>query len=204
MSNNLDKIFYINLDKRTDRRIEIEDELQQYNLYDNAERFPAIYTPEQGILGCTMSHLAVIKLAKERKYKQVLILEDDFYFIIPKEEFENELTTFFESNIRYDICMISYNIIKSIPTEYPFLQKIIEAQTASGYMIHQSLYDTLIKVLEDAVEPLRETQQHWIYANDQIWKNIQPQTNWYALTNRCGKQRDGFSDNSNRYQEYDC
>lgn len=204
MSHNLDKIFYINLDKRTDRREEIEKELQKYNLYDNAERFPAIHTPEQGILGCTMSHLATIKLAKERNYKQVLIVEDDFYFIIPKEEFENELITFFESKIPFDACMISYNIIQSVPTEYPFLQKIIEAQTASGYIIHQSLYDPLIKVLEDAIEPLRETHQHWIYANDQIWKNIQPQTNWYALTTRCGKQRDGFSDNSNRYQEYDC
>lgn len=204
MSHNLDKIFYINLDKRLDRRVEIEHELQQYNLYDNAERFQAIHTPEQGILGCTMSHLAVIKLAKERNYKQVLIVEDDFYFVIPKEDFENELTTFFESKIPFDMCMISYNIIQSVPTEYPFLTKIIEAQTASGYIIHQSLYDPLIKILEDAVEPLRETFEHWNYANDQIWKKIQPQTNWYALTTRCGKQRDGFSDNSNRYQEYDC
>ena len=82
MSHHIPHIFYINLDKRTDRRAEIEQELQQFNLYDKAERFPAIPVPNQGILGCTMSHLAVLKLAKERKYKQVLILEDDFFFII--------------------------------------------------------------------------------------------------------------------------
>ena len=204
MSHNLDKIFYINLDKRMDRRDQIEHELKEYNLYDNAERFQAIHTPDQGILGCTMSHLAVIKLAKERNYNQVLILEDDFYFVISKEEFENELTTFFERNIPYDVCMISYKINESKQTEYPFLTKVIDAQTGSGYIIHQSFYDTLIKVFEDAIEPLRETQQHWIYANDQIWKTIQPNSKWYALTTRCGRQRDGFSDNSNRYQEYDC
>lgn len=204
MSDNIDKIFYINLDKRTDRREQIEEELKQYNLLNNAERFPAIHTPEQGILGCTMSHLAVIKLAKERNYKQVLIVEDDFYFIISKEKFENELNTFFESTIPFDVCMISYNINQSNPTEYTFLQKITDAQTASGYIIHQSFYDSIINVLEGAIEPLRETQQHWIYANDQIWKSLQPISNWYALTTRCGKQRDGYSDNSNKYQEYNC
>jgi hypothetical protein len=100
--------------------------------------------------------------------------------------------------------MISYNINQSNPTEYTFLQKITDAQTASGYIIHQSFYDSIINVLEGAIEPLRETQQHWIYANDQIWKSLQPISNWYALTTRCGKQRDGYSDNSNKYQEYNC
>jgi len=42
MSNNIDKIFYINLDKRTDRKDEIENELQKMGL--TAEIYPAIYT----------------------------------------------------------------------------------------------------------------------------------------------------------------
>jgi glycosyl transferase family 25 len=204
MSNNFDKIFYINLDRRIDRYHKIENELKKYDLYDNSERFSAIDTPEQGILGCTMSHLEVIKIAKERNYKQILILEDDFYFTISKEEFENELNLFFNSNISYHVCMISYNIKKTRETEYPFLQKILDAQTASGYILHNSFYDILIELFEEAVEKLSETKEHWIYANDQIWKRIQPISNWYALTKRCGKQRDGYSDNCKSFQEYDC
>jgi glycosyl transferase family 25 len=203
MSQNLEKIFYINLDKRTDRREEIENELKQFNLYDKTERFPAIHNPNQGILGCTMSHLAVFKLAKERNYEQVLILEDDFYFIVSQSEFENTLTEFFDAKIPYDVCMISYHIQQSEPTEYPFIHKVIEAQTASGYIVHKSFYDTLINLYEDAVPKLRDTNHHWLYANDQVWKQIQPTAKWYALTTRCGRQRDGFSDNSNRYQTYD-
>ena len=124
MSKHIDKIFYINLDKREDRRQEIESELANFNLIDNSERIKAIYTPDQGILGCTLSHLKAITRAKEHKYKNVLILEDDFQFTIQKDEFENQLTALFEQGPNeFDVCMISYNIQRAEPTEYPFLQK---------------------------------------------------------------------------------
>lgn len=53
--------FYINLDRRTDRRAEIEKELEGLAM----ERFPAVSHPN-GAIGCTMSHLACLKLARER------------------------------------------------------------------------------------------------------------------------------------------
>ena len=204
MSKNIDKIFYINLDKREDRKDEIESELKNYDIFELSERIQAIETPGQGILGCTMSHLNAIKLAKERNYTNILVLEDDFQFTISKEEFENQLQTFFENQIPYDVCMISYNIRQSQPTEYPFLTKVIEAQTASGYIIHNSFYDKMIELYEWAIPLLRDTKQHWHYANDQCWKRLQPQANWYCLTTRCGRQRAGYSDNSEQFQDHDC
>jgi GR25 family glycosyltransferase involved in LPS biosynthesis len=204
MSKYINKIFYINLDKRNDRKEEIESELKNYDLFDNSERIPAIETPGQGILGCTMSHLNAIKLAKERSYENILILEDDFQFTISKEEFENQLQIFFENNIQYDVCMISYNIQQSLPTEYPFLTKIIEAQTASGYIIHHTFYDKMIELYEWTIPLLDQTKQHWHYANDQCWKRLQPHTNWYCLTKRCGRQRAGYSDNSEQFEDHDC
>jgi ribosomal-protein-serine acetyltransferase len=86
MSSYIDKIIYINLSKRTDRREEIENELNNFNLY--YERFEAIPTPECGIYGCGLSHLSVLKLAKERNYKNILILEDDFQFLV---QWENQI-----------------------------------------------------------------------------------------------------------------
>lgn len=94
MSHNIDKIIYINLDHRTDRKDEIEGELEKFNLLEKSERYSAICIKEQGILGCTMSHLEVFKLAKARQYNNVLILEDDFQFLISKEEFEDQLIEF--------------------------------------------------------------------------------------------------------------
>ena len=204
MSHNIDKIIYINLDHRTDRKAEIEGELEKFNLLDKTERYPAICVKEQGILGCTMSHLEVFKLAKARHYKNVLILEDDFQFLISKEEFEQQLTDFFTENIEYDVCMISYNLIQSELTAYPFLLKVNEAQTASGYIVNHTMYDRLIQLFEEAIPPLRNTQYHWIYANDQIKKRMQPTSNWYCFKNRFGKQRDGYSDNSQKYENYNC
>lgn len=204
MSKNINKIFYINLDKRQDRKDEIESELKNYDLFNLSERIQAIETPGQGILGCTMSHLNAIKLAKERCYENILILEDDFQFTVSKEEFENQLQTFFENNIPYDVCMISYNIRQSQPTEHPFLTKVIEAQTASGYIVHNTFYDKIIELYEWAIPLLDQTKHHWHYANDQCWKRLQPEANWYCLTTRCGRQRAGYSDNSEQFQDHDC
>jgi GR25 family glycosyltransferase involved in LPS biosynthesis len=204
MSKYITNIFYINLDKRQDRKEEIELELKNYGLFDNSERIQAIETPGQGILGCTMSHLNAIKLAKERSYENILILEDDFQFTISKEEFENQLQTFFESNIQYDVCMISYNIQQSQPTEYSFLTKVLEAQTASGYIIHHTFYDKMIELYEWAIPLLDQTKAHWVYANDQCWKRLQREANWFSLTSRCGRQRPGYSDNSEQFEDHDC
>jgi len=192
MSTHIDKIFYINLEKQDDRKMEIETELKKYDLYEKSERIISIHVPGQGILGYTMSHLQTIKLAKERNYSNVLILEDDFQFTISKEKFENQLQFFFENNIDYDVCMISYTIQRSEPTEFSFLTKVIEAHSSSGYIIHSSFYDKMIELYEWSIPLLAQTNQHWNYANDQCWKKLQPNARWYCFTNRCGKQRGGI------------
>jgi len=200
MSENIDKIIYINLKKRIDRKEDIEKELNDFGL--DYERFEAIETPGNGILGCGKSHLAVLKLAKERGYKNVLILEDDFTFLVSKEKFEKELTIFFNSNVDYNVCMLSYSLIEYKESEFEFLFKIIETQTASGYIVNENYYDKLIQLYEYAMPKLEETRQHWIYANDAIWKQLQPNDNWYCFKQRIGRQRPGFSDNSEIIVDY--
>jgi glycosyl transferase family 25 len=202
MSENIDKIIYINLDKRIDKLEEVNNELKSYNLYDKAERFSAIYH-SSGIVGCGKSHLNVLKLAKERKYKNILILEDDFYFVVSKDELEYNLRLFFENVKKFDVCMFSYHLQKTEPCEYSFLLRVLEGQTASGYLVNENYYDTLINLYEEAIPLLESTGIHWIYANDQIWKKLQALDTWYCFRNRLGKQRDGFSDNSQMYVKCD-
>jgi glycosyl transferase family 25 len=202
MSSNIDKIIYINLEKRTDRKEEIESELNKFEL--PFERFNAI-GHQSGIVGCGYSHLGVLKLAKERNYKNVLILEDDFMFLVSKEEFENQLTEFFNTVKDYDVCMISYNIQQDADVpEHKFLKKVIEAQTASGYIVNNHYYDKLIQLYETAIPLLEKTGQHWIYANDACWKCLQKIDKWYRFDTRIGKQRPSYSDNSKCFNDYDC
>jgi glycosyl transferase family 25 len=198
----IDKIIYINLQKRTDRKNTIEKELDNFKL--KYQRFEAIETPGFGILGCGLSHLSVLKFAKEKNYKNILILEDDFTFIVSKEEFENQIKSFFSLQIGFDVCMLSYNLFHSIETDNKFVGKILEAQTASGYIVNNHYFDKLIYLYEDAMPKLKETKCHWIYANDQIWKQLQKKDAWYYFKVRLGKQINGFSDNANDYVNYNC
>ena len=198
MSRFIDKIFYINLDKRTDRREQIEAELSKMGL--EGERFPAVHTPSSGIVGCGYSHLGVLKLAKERGYRNVLILEDDFEFVVNKERMEELLEQVLEFtneyDLDYDVLMLSYIIQKSeeVPG-LPFIRKVLDGQTACAYIVNQQYYDTLIDLYEWAIPLLEKTNEHWSYANDHVWKRLQPIDRWYYLVNRLGRQRASYSDN---------
>jgi glycosyl transferase family 25 len=204
MTEQISKIIYINLKKRTDRRECIEKELNDFGL--DYERFEAIETPIPGfgIVGCGLSHLAVLKLAKERKYENVLILEDDFTFLVSKEELQHQLSEFFKLKLDYDTCFLSYNLIKEEPLNNGIVNKIVENWSASGYIVHNKCYDKLINLYEYAMPILAQTRAHWIYANDQIWRELQQKDNWYYFIKRIGKQADGYSDNSNCYTSYNC
>lgn len=202
MTQLIDKTIYINLNKRLDRKQQIENELNMIGL--NGERFEAIEIQHFGILGCGYSHLNVLKMAREQGYKNILILEDDFMFLVSKEEFEKELTEFFNLYPDFDVLMLGYNMFNSEHTPYNNILRVLEAQTASGYIVNEKYYDELINLYEEAMPLLKSTGMHWIYANDQIWKKLQLKDKWYCFSNRIGKQRSGYSDNRNSYVEYDC
>lgn len=203
MSGNIDKIFYINLKTRPDRMAEMESELQKFGL--EAERLEAIPTPDFGIYGCGLSHLAVLKLAKERNYRNVLILEDDFEFLVTKDEFEDHLQQFFASSMEYDVCMLAYDVRERDPCDSVAatnVERLLFAQTAAGYLVNGSYYDTLIDLYETALPQLIATRRHWEYANDVVWRSLQQTDKWYYFTTRIGKQRASYSDNSGKFADY--
>jgi GR25 family glycosyltransferase involved in LPS biosynthesis len=200
MSKYIDKIIYINLSHRIDRREQIENELNNFNL--NYERIEAIPTPGFGIHGCGLSHLSVLKIAKERIYKNILILEDDFEFLVTKEVFEDNLSKFFESNIEYNVCMLSYNLNDYLEIDNSVVNKVIFAQTASGYIVNSNYYNKLIELYEWCLPLLISTRRHWLYANDIVWKDYQKQDLWYYFKIRIGRQRASYSDNALCFHNY--
>jgi glycosyl transferase family 25 len=189
-SNKIDHIIYINLDKRVDRKEQIEGELERFNL-TNYERFSAIQN-DNGAIGCSKSHLEVIKLAKKRGYKNILVLEDDFQFIVSKEKFNKQINKLF--NVDFDVCLLAYNTPNLYESEYSFLYKIKDAQTASAYIVQSHYYDTLIDCWEKAIKLFEETNDDTKYTCDQSWKQLQEKNNWYCFKTRMGKQRESYSD----------
>lgn len=69
--------FVINLDRRPDRLESITKEMKYIGW--EFERFPAIDT--NSYMGITKSTFEVIKIAKEKKYPRVMIIEDDCGFM---------------------------------------------------------------------------------------------------------------------------
>ena len=190
--------FYINLDERQDRKAEFEYECTRMNL--DVERYPAIRT-YPGLSGCSQSHLNVLKLARERNYPEVTIFEDDFEFLITKDQFQTLLLSLPEN---YDVVMIGYNLIQSAPYNELF-GKALEIQTTSGYIVHSRFYDTLIARWEEALALLHQYDRHSYdskFMLDQYWKPLQPVSNWYYAVDRVGRQRGSWSNLYERYVDY--
>jgi len=180
---------YINLEKRTDRKKEIESELRRMGI-ENFKRFPAV-NHEKTEIGCFLSHLNLLKEARDKKHKNVLVLEDDFEFVVSKEDFWKFMNSI--KDLDYDVIMFVYNT-QAHEDFNDNLIKVKSAQTAAGYLVNSKFYDALIENFEEALPKFIETGEHWHYANDQCWKSLQPHSKWYAFRPSIGKVRASYSD----------
>jgi glycosyl transferase family 25 len=193
----INKVFYINLDKRTDRKEALEKELSQYGI--EYERFSAVYDPF-GAVGCSKSHLGVIKLAKERGYKRILILEDDFSFVVSRDIFENTVEQVCENS--FDVCLMAYNTIRSRPVPETYWRKVLFSYSLSCYIVNSHYYDTIISLVEPSIPLLKQTHQKEKYAIDSVLATIQERDNWYESTVRIGVQAPSYSDIENMNVNY--
>lgn len=206
---NIDKIIFINLDRRRDRLEEIIEEFKKMEIPPNKIiRFDAI-SHNIGNIGCSLSHLNVMKMVKENGWKNVLILEDDFSFVVNKEYLNEFLNYVFkELNKSWDVIMFGYNLNESNNYSLPYndddiyLGKVGFAQTASGYLVNQHYYDTLIANYEEGNRLLMQQNKHWLYANDLYWRVLQEKDEWLYAKTRIGIQRMSYSDNARGITDY--
>lgn len=198
----IDKIFLINLDKRKDR---LDEFMIQYNRLgldlSKLERFPAILR-EDPCVGCTLSHLEIIKIAKHRGYKNIIIFEDDFDFLVDYDTFNKSFLDFFSFNIDFKVVMLTYFCVDSPVKVNELISTTTNSSNAAGYLINCSAYDELIYWLSYGAEMLEKTGEHWNYINDQIWKKMQLDNKWFIFNKKLGKQRNGYSDLSRQYKEH--
>jgi GR25 family glycosyltransferase involved in LPS biosynthesis len=194
---NIDAFLYINLDHRTDKKEQVENEILKMDDDKNKIiRISGVYHKD-GCVGCTLAHVNALKLAKERGYKNFIILEDDFEFLVDKETFHKNVKDFFELNMEYKMVMLTYSYEKTSPFNN-FLGIINECSNSAGYICSHKFIDELILYLEFGAEHLSRTGMHWIYTIDQIWKQLQ-NTGWYYFIPKSGRQRACFSDINNTY-----
>jgi glycosyl transferase family 25 len=200
--NNIDKLVYVNLDHRTDRRTELERALDELGINpDIVERHSAVHNPTNAI-GCAESHIQVLERAIAKGYKHVLVLEDDFEPLVSKEIWHEQLNDFFlRHGTSYDVALLSYHALKSSPLD-DIVNVAEDVQTGSGYLIKGAYIQTLLDHWREGLEHLKRTGRHWDYAPDQYWKSLQRKDKWYCFKTRLGKQRPGYSDLAYGHVDY--
>ena len=113
----LDAIYYINLEHRTDKRHHIETNVLPYfegtSLVPRIERFSAV-SHNNGAIGCSFSHLEIARKAKKMGARYYLVFEDDFEFLIGKEEFQDWLSRLFSPpQLDFKVVMLAYNTLQN-------------------------------------------------------------------------------------------
>ena len=199
----IEHVLYINLIERTDRRTEILAELTKLDLRRKADRFNAIKTAN-GRIGCSLSHLKCLELAKQRQYKNVLIVEDDALFInVPllQQQFAIAWSDINKDN--WDVIIFGGNNIPPYVKKSDAHIQVSRCQTSACYLVNAHYYDTLIANLREGVTQLMKfSDQHMLYALDRFWFSLQQKDRWYLITPMTVLQRPGYSDIEKRETNY--
>ena len=192
----IDKIIYINMDARTDRRAELEAEFVRLGIpEDKIMRFPASSYNGCPNTGCLVSHANVIHLAYEMGYQNVLVLEDDFRFIEDAAKVNADIGAFFDMKLDWDVLMLTTCSAVVIPEYVGYLASRISSSTnGAGYLVNRPMMMELVELFDSNVENLFNTKAHWLYQNDILWKSLMPTKQWYMFNHYLGYQVGGYSD----------
>jgi glycosyl transferase family 25 len=189
----VDRIVYINLDKRTDRnKIMTETVIPKFEEH-LVTRFSAVENTN-GAVGCYLSHIQVLQDAINLNVKNILILEDDISWNRYDENYEKlkEMT-----NRPYDVIMLGGTAVKANG------DKVICSNCSHSYLVNGHYIQTLLNRFKEGLEQLINTSNYGDYALDQYWKPIQQRDNWLIMQPCMLYQLCGYSDIEKYYKEID-
>jgi glycosyl transferase family 25 len=197
--NEITNVYYINLDTRPDRKIYVENQLEKIGL--QGKRFNAIRN-QYGAIGCSLSHLKLILLAKENNFDHIMIIEDDIEFTKPKI-FIEKLNEFLKSETPFDVCLLGGNNIAPYEKKNNYCVKVQACQTTIGYLVCSHYYDTLIENYKESIKQLiHEPDNKPNFAIDRYWFSLQRKDNWYLIIPLTVTQREDYSDIEQRRINY--
>jgi GR25 family glycosyltransferase involved in LPS biosynthesis len=197
----LKNALFINLESRSDRLEHALSEFRKMNI--NAERVNAVKM-KIGAIGCTLSHIKCIELAKQREYDNVFICEDDITFTNPNllkqqlEKFENN------DDISWDMLIIGGNNVPPFQQLHEYTARVFYCQTTTGYIVKKHYYDTLLTNFKESANNLmRNPDNKKEFALDMYWKRLQLQDFWYMITPPTVTQYESYSDIEEKNVNYD-
>lgn len=170
-----ERAYIINLPERSDRRQEMMKELKGIGsdlIPGKVEFFPAVKPndyyqfPSRGTLGCYLSHLSILKKAREGNLANVLMIEDDLAISKRFKHISDELSECLEQ-VEWDLIFLGFfpyhgltlrdyyeSDSQAAYTSRHFTLKSTPKPTQGThfYAVNQKIYDKLIAFLEDLLE----------------------------------------------------
>lgn len=196
----IDKVIYINLDHRADRRKNMMKFFTESEIpLDKVIRFSAI-NEKPGIIGAVKSHIAALKTALSNNWETVLILEDDCVFVNSSDG-RRQLKSLSETN--YDVIMFGghYNRISG--------NRIYDSWQSHAYIIGKDYMPTLISNFETGLQLLSfkplmtPTKRIFMIKHDHVhhfdvyWCSLQVTDKWMAINPPLVNQIESYSDINN-------
>lgn len=207
MMNLLEHTLVINLDSREDRKINVFIQLQKLGV-SNPERVSAVKTKD-GAIGCSLSHIKCLEVARKNNWEYVCIIEDDFK-CIDADSFKSSISKFeknsINDNIQWDVLLIGGN---NCPPYYnlpnvDYCVKITNCQSAIGYIVKRDFYNSIIHNFREGVSKfMRDSKNKREFAVDMYWKHLQHSGRWFLLIPLTITQETSYSDIEEKVMNYD-
>ena len=139
---NIAKVMYINLARRTDRRVLILNELETLGIpWERIARIEAIdaeHEKESPLECCARSHIAALEQAILEDLEAVLILEDVFQLSYSGRETRERWLRFLEMVPHFDIVSWAHNCLRPWSRGGSGDVRVWYLQTASAYVVRRS------------------------------------------------------------------
>lgn len=195
--NKLKNTYIINLDYRIDRRYKSQNEVKKLSSKINI--FNAI-KDSRGAIGCTKSHIEILKYAIDLDLEYVFICEDDIKILNDRYVLfgVNEIMT----NFDWDVIIVSGVSRNEIKTHNKFINKVTDCQTTTSYIVNKKYMKKLLNNFTEGLENLIKTNNKSLYAIDIYWKLLQKIDNWYCINKKYVYQHSDLSDIENKYVNY--
>ena len=183
-------IMCINLDRRTDRWLLAQEEFKKLGILNKVQRFSAIEHTD-GRIGVIKSNLEIIKLAKKKKAKNVLVFEDDVQFIWENDPLKNlELAMKQASSLKWQLFYLGANTHQKL---LKFNKNLILLKNA--FAVHSMAYDNSIyDKFIDYAENVNEIKKHSDILDVYLATQIQPVHMCLMVNPILTTQRESYSD----------
>jgi hypothetical protein len=187
--NRFGRVFYLSPEGDATRERAILRELFRHmGIYgDCVERVPTAAPSANPLQGRALSQLAALRLARERGLADVVIFEDGFQFIGPRQAANRKLEAFAREFPAWDAILFGNNTVTAHEaTHDAAVLRVVATSLPHGYAVRARVYDELIAGLTGACARLGGPDGG-AAALDEVWARLAGSASVHAFRDPLGE-----------------